>query len=71
VRTKEGGGTVAAVTYSENDLRDRLRGFETEYDMESEDFLSKWESGDLPYTDAFFVWASLCTRLGVRERELA
>lgn len=60
-----------AETYTEDDLRTRLRGFEVEYKMESGDFLSRWETGDLPYTDAFFVWAGLCSRLGVRQRELA
>jgi hypothetical protein len=59
-------------TYTESDLRGRLRAFEAEYDMESEDFVSRWETGDdLPHTDDFFVWASLCSRLGVRQRELA
>jgi hypothetical protein len=60
-----------AGTYTEGELRSRLRGFEVEFEMESEDFLSRWESGDLRYTDAYFVWAGLCTRLGVKQRELA
>jgi hypothetical protein len=62
---------MTGTTYTEGDLRERLRGFEVEYEMESGDFLSRWETGDLRYTDAFFVWAGLCSRLGVRQRELA
>jgi hypothetical protein len=62
---------MAGTTYTEGELRERLHGFEFEYKMESEDFLSRWETGDLPYKDAFFVWAGLCSRLGVRQRELA
>lgn len=58
-------------TYSEADLRDRLVGFETEFEMDSEDFLARWEASDLPFTSPFFAWAGLCSRLGVRVREMA
>jgi hypothetical protein len=58
-------------TYTEDDLRSRLRGYETEYDMDSEDFLARWAANDLPITSVFFAWAGLCSRLGVRVRELA
>jgi hypothetical protein len=57
--------------YTESELHARLRRFEAEFEMESEDFLTRWEAGELPRTDAFFVWAGLCSRLGVRHREFA
>ena len=57
--------------YTEEDLRARLRSFEEEYDRDSEGFLAEWEAGRLPHTDDYFVWAGLCYRLGVREREFA
>jgi hypothetical protein len=60
-----------AATYTEGDLRSRLRRFEAEYRMESEEFLMRWEAGTLPHRDAFFAWAGLCSRLGVPEREPA
>ncbi len=58
-------------TYTEADLYARLRAFEAEYQMASDEFFARWEAGDLPFTDAYFVWAGLCARLGVREREYA
>jgi hypothetical protein len=58
-------------TYTEDDLRARLRGYEAEFGMDSEDFLSRWSANDLPITGSFFAWAGLCSRLGVRVRELA
>ena len=58
-------------TYTEADLHDRLRKFEAEYGMDSENFLTEWEADRLPHTDELFVWAGLCSRLGVRVREFA
>ena len=66
------GGVMAEnTTYTEDDLRIRLSGYEVEYAMTSEEFLSRWSAGDLPITGAFFAWAGLCGRLGVPVRELA
>jgi hypothetical protein len=57
--------------YTEEDLRARLRFFEEEYGRNSEEFITEWEAGRLPHTADHFVWAGLCYRLGVREREFA
>jgi hypothetical protein len=58
-------------TYTKADLVKRLRAFEDEYDLSSEEFFTKWEAGELPHTDDFFVWAGLCGYLGVKELESA
>jgi hypothetical protein len=58
-------------TYTEDDLRARLARYEAEHHMDSEEFISRWAANDLPFTGAYFAWAGLCNRLGVRVRELA
>jgi hypothetical protein len=58
-------------TYSETGLVARLREFEREYRMSSDDFFTRWEASELPFTDAFFTWAGLCGRLNVREHATA
>lgn len=57
--------------YTEDELRARLRSFEERYERDSEEFLAEWEAGRLPHTADHFVWAGLCYRLGVPERESA
>jgi hypothetical protein len=58
-------------TYSEAGLAARLREFEREYRMSSNDFFARWEARELPLTDVYFVWAGLCGRLGIHSREPA
>ena len=45
---------------TEAELRDRMRRFEQAYGMTSDQFYPRYERGELPLTDDFFVWASLC-----------
>jgi hypothetical protein len=55
-------------TYTENDLRGRLAEYEARFEKGSDAFFRRWESGELPHTDAFFDWAGLCMRLGIPAR---
>lgn len=58
-------------TYNKAALVERLLSFEDEYGMSSEEFFTRWERGELPHTDPFFVWAGLCGHLGVKELDFA
>lgn len=58
-------------SYTESDLHGRLSAFEEAFEMRSAEFFTKWERNELPHTDDFFVWAGLCSHLGVRELDLA
>ena len=58
-------------SYTHADLQARLRTFESQHRMSSEDFFTRWERGDLPRTDAYFAWAGLCSQLGVKELDPA
>jgi hypothetical protein len=55
----------------ESEVAARLLGFEEEYEMTSDDFFVRWEQGELPHTDDFFVWAGLCSFTGVKELDPA
>lgn len=64
-------GTVILLMdmYTENDLFNRLRAMEQKYGYTSEQFITLWERGLLPYTDDYKIWAGLCYRLGVYEED--